>query len=105
MGIYERGKVEQKHPHTRKSGSVYLTSKLTTQPATESATPTCPEKGPEEGLANTSLIIIDEDELNFNNESQVIQRIIEEYERRLQEQLALARQDIATELEQQIQVS
>jgi len=35
----------------------------------------------------------------------VIQRIIEEYERRLQEQLALARQDIATELEQQIQVS
>jgi len=53
---------------------------------------------------NTSLIIIDEDELNLNNESQVIQRIIEEYERRLQEQLALARQDIATELEQQIQV-
>nr|XP_036671686.1 pericentrin isoform X2 [Drosophila suzukii] len=73
------------------------------KPATESPTPTCPEKGPEEGLANTSLIIIDEDELNFNNESQVIQRIIEEYERRLQEQLALARQDIATELEQQIQ--
>ncbi|XP_032599457.1 nuclear mitotic apparatus protein 1 isoform X3 [Drosophila grimshawi] len=52
---------------------------------------------------NSSLIIIDEDELNFKNESQVIQRIIEEYERRLQEQLALARQDIATELEQQIQ--
>ncbi|KRF84850.1 golgin subfamily A member 4 isoform X4 [Drosophila virilis] len=52
---------------------------------------------------NSSLIIIDEDELNLNNESQVIQRIIEEYERRLQEQLALARQDIATELEQQIQ--
>ncbi|XP_068142656.1 golgin subfamily A member 4 isoform X2 [Drosophila tropicalis] len=52
---------------------------------------------------NTSLIIIDEDELNFHNESQVIQRIIEEYERRLQEQLALARQDIANELEQQIQ--
>ncbi|XP_016965608.1 pericentrin isoform X3 [Drosophila biarmipes] len=73
------------------------------KPATESPTPTCPEKGPEEGLANTSLIIIDEDELNFNNESQVIQRIIEEYEKRLQEQLALARQDIATELEQQIQ--
>ncbi|KAH8364419.1 hypothetical protein KR084_006832 [Drosophila pseudotakahashii] len=73
------------------------------KPATESPTPTCPEKGAGEGLANTSLIIIDEDELNFNNESQVIQRIIEEYERRLQEQLALARQDIATELEQQIQ--
>ncbi|XP_070071751.1 rootletin isoform X2 [Drosophila takahashii] len=73
------------------------------KPATESPTPTCPEKGAVEGLANTSLIIIDEDELNFNNESQVIQRIIEEYERRLQEQLALARQDIATELEQQIQ--
>ncbi|XP_030571697.1 golgin subfamily A member 4 isoform X2 [Drosophila novamexicana] len=52
---------------------------------------------------NSSLIIIDEDELNLNNESQVIRRIIEEYERRLQEQLALARQDIATELEQQIQ--
>lgn len=43
--------------------------------------------------------------MNFNNESQVIQRIIEEYERRLQEQLALARQDIANELEQHIQVS
>lgn len=43
--------------------------------------------------------------MNLNNESQVIQRIIEEYERRLQEQLALARQDIATELEQQIQVT
>lgn len=53
---------------------------------------------------STSLIIIDEDELNLNNESQVIQRIIEEYERRLQEQLALARQDIVAELEQQIQV-
>ncbi|XP_023178118.2 pericentrin isoform X3 [Drosophila hydei] len=53
--------------------------------------------------ASNSLIIIDEDELNLNNESQVIQRIIEEYERRLQEQLTLARQDIATELEKQIQ--
>ncbi|XP_064545021.1 golgin subfamily A member 4 isoform X2 [Drosophila montana] len=60
--------------------------------------PTTPAQNP-----NSSLIIIDEDELNLNNESQVIQRIIEEYERRLQEQLALARQDIATELEQQIQ--
>ncbi|KAH8379772.1 hypothetical protein KR009_007140, partial [Drosophila setifemur] len=75
------------------------------------AAPTCPERGSGEGsgevsgegIANTSLIIIDEDELNFNNESQVIQRIIEEYERRLQEQLALARQDIANELELQIQ--
>ncbi|XP_017955732.1 nuclear mitotic apparatus protein 1 isoform X2 [Drosophila navojoa] len=52
---------------------------------------------------SASLIIIDEDELNLNNESQVIQRIIDEYERRLQEQLALARQDIVAELEQQIQ--
>lgn len=42
--------------------------------------------------------------MNCKNESQVIQRIIEEYERRLQEQLALARQDMANELEQQIQV-
>ncbi|XP_039487483.1 pericentrin isoform X2 [Drosophila santomea] len=73
------------------------------KPATESPQRTCPDQASAEGVANTSLIIIDEDELNFNNESQVIQRIIEEYERRLQEQLALARQDIATELEQQIQ--
>ncbi|XP_017040316.1 pericentrin isoform X3 [Drosophila ficusphila] len=73
------------------------------KPETESPARTCPEKGSGDGPANTSLIIIDEDELNFNNESQVIQRIIEEYEKRLQEQLALARQDIATELEQQIQ--
>ncbi|XP_017065718.1 pericentrin isoform X3 [Drosophila eugracilis] len=73
------------------------------KPETESTAVTCPEKGFVDGPVNTSLIIIDEDELNFNNESQVIQRIIEEYERRLQEQLALARQDIATELEQQIQ--
>ncbi|KAI8037703.1 hypothetical protein M5D96_009203 [Drosophila gunungcola] len=73
------------------------------KPATESPARTCAEKDSGDGPANTSLIIIDEDELNFNNESQVIQRIIEEYERRLQEQLALARQDIATELEQQIQ--
>lgn len=54
---------------------------------------------------NTSLIIIDQDELNCNNEAQVIQKIIDEYERRLQEQLALAREDIVHELEQQIQVS
>ncbi|XP_043649972.1 golgin subfamily A member 4 isoform X3 [Drosophila teissieri] len=73
------------------------------KPAPESPQRTCPDQESAEGVANTSLIIIDEDELNFNNESQVIQRIIEEYERRLQEQLALARQDIATELEQQIQ--
>ncbi|KMY99677.1 protein lava lamp isoform X8 [Drosophila simulans] len=73
------------------------------KPATESPERTCPDQESAGGVANTSLIIIDEDELNFNNESQVIQRIIEEYERRLQEQLALARQDIATELEQQIQ--
>uniref|UniRef100_A0A1I8NVR8 Pericentrin/AKAP-450 centrosomal targeting domain-containing protein n=1 Tax=Stomoxys calcitrans TaxID=35570 RepID=A0A1I8NVR8_STOCA len=52
---------------------------------------------------NTSLIIIDTDELNSNNETQIIQKIIEEYERRLQEQLALAREDIVHELEQQIQ--
>ncbi|XP_065360071.1 A-kinase anchor protein 9 isoform X3 [Calliphora vicina] len=52
---------------------------------------------------NTSLIIIDQDELNSNNEAQVIQKIIDEYERRLQEQLALAREDIVHELEQQIQ--
>ncbi|XP_033149655.1 rootletin isoform X3 [Drosophila busckii] len=66
--------------------------------------PTCAEAAtPAAAAGNTSLIIIDEDELNPNNESQVIQRIIAEYERRLQEQLALARQDIATELEQQIQ--
>ncbi|KAM7357976.1 pericentrin-like protein isoform 3-T3 [Cochliomyia hominivorax] len=52
---------------------------------------------------NTSLIIIDQDELNCNNEAQVIQKIIDEYERRLQEQLALAREDIVHELEQQIQ--
>ncbi|XP_030386056.1 pericentrin [Scaptodrosophila lebanonensis] len=62
-----------------------------------------------QAVRNASLIIIDEDELNFandkdnDNESQVIRRIIEEYERRLQEQLALARQDIAAELEQHIQ--
>ncbi|XP_022211340.2 pericentrin isoform X3 [Drosophila obscura] len=79
------------------------------KPAPESPPRTCPDEGAaeEEGsptaVPNISLIIIDEDELNFNNESQVIQRIIEEYERRLQEQLALARQDIANELEQQIQ--
>nr|NP_001261861.1 Pericentrin-like protein, isoform J [Drosophila melanogaster]AGB94554.1 Pericentrin-like protein, isoform J [Drosophila melanogaster] len=72
------------------------------KPATESPERTCPDQESAGGVANTSLIIIDEDELNFNNESQVIQRIIEEYEKRLQEQLALARQDIATELEQQI---
>lgn len=54
---------------------------------------------------NTSLLIIDQDELNSNNESQVIQKIIDEYERRLQEQLALAREDIAHEFVQQIQVS
>ncbi|XP_067648426.1 centrosome-associated protein CEP250 isoform X3 [Eurosta solidaginis] len=53
--------------------------------------------------ANTSLIIIDQDELNLYNESQVIQKIIEEYERRLQEQLTLAREDIVRELEVQIQ--
>ncbi|XP_060659557.1 golgin subfamily A member 4 isoform X5 [Drosophila nasuta] len=69
-----------------------------TCPANEEEAPPTPAQNP-----NASLIIIDEDELNLNNESQVIQRIIEEYERRLQEQLALARQDIATELEQQIQ--
>ncbi|XP_017112487.1 pericentrin isoform X4 [Drosophila elegans] len=73
------------------------------KPATESPARTCAEKDSGDGPTNTSLIIIDEDELNLNNESQVIQRIIEEYERRLQEQLALARQDIANELEQQIQ--
>ncbi|ALC44617.1 cp309, partial [Drosophila busckii] len=67
--------------------------------------PTCAEAAtPAAAAGNTSLIIIDEDELNPNNESQVIQRIIAEYERRLQEQLALARQDIDTELEQQIQI-
>ncbi|XP_053954601.1 pericentrin isoform X2 [Anastrepha ludens] len=53
--------------------------------------------------SNTSFIIIDKDELNLHNESQVIQKIIEEYERRLQEQLALAREDIVRELEVQIQ--
>ncbi|KAH8234866.1 hypothetical protein KR032_004625 [Drosophila birchii] len=76
------------------------------KPASESPARTCirdEEIGAGDGPANTSLIIIDEDELNLNNESQVIQRIIEEYEKRLQEQLALARQDIANELEQQIQ--
>ncbi|XP_043065540.2 golgin subfamily A member 4 isoform X6 [Drosophila bipectinata] len=78
------------------------------KPEARSPARTCPvaesaDKSSPGGLANTSLIIIDEDELNFNNESQVIQRIIEEYERRLQEQLALARQDIANELEQHIQ--
>ncbi|XP_037934625.1 golgin subfamily A member 4 isoform X3 [Teleopsis dalmanni] len=52
---------------------------------------------------NTSLIIIDQDELNMNNESQVIQQIIEQYECRLQEQLTLARKDIVIALEQQIQ--
>lgn len=54
--------------------------------------------------SNTSLIIIDQDELNLHNESQVIQKIIEEYEKRLQEQLTLAREDIVRELETQIQV-
>ncbi|XP_011188348.1 A-kinase anchor protein 9 isoform X3 [Zeugodacus cucurbitae] len=53
--------------------------------------------------SNTSLIIIDQDELNLHNESQVIQKIIEEYEKRLQEQLTLAREDIVRELETQIQ--
>ncbi|XP_058985216.1 pericentrin isoform X2 [Musca domestica] len=52
---------------------------------------------------NTSLIIIDTDELTTNNETQIIQKIIDEYERRLQEQVALAREDIVHELEQQIQ--
>lgn len=55
--------------------------------------------------SNTSLIIIDQDELNLHNESQVIQKIIEEYEKRLQEQVTLAREDIVRELETQIQVS
>ncbi|XP_034122450.1 A-kinase anchor protein 9 isoform X3 [Drosophila guanche] len=79
------------------------------KPAVESPPRTCPGAGAAEvegsksAAPNISLIIIDEDELNFNNESQVVQRIIEEYERRLQEQLALARQDIANELERQIQ--
>ena len=40
----------------------------------------------------------------MNNESQVIQRIIEEYEKRLQEQVQLAKEDIVHELELQIQV-
>uniref|UniRef100_A0A1A9WE88 Pericentrin/AKAP-450 centrosomal targeting domain-containing protein n=1 Tax=Glossina brevipalpis TaxID=37001 RepID=A0A1A9WE88_9MUSC len=57
----------------------------------------------------SSLIIIDQDEflsnVNINNEAQIIQKIIDEYESRLQEQLALAREDIVHELEQQIQVS
>ncbi|XP_012159828.1 pericentrin isoform X3 [Ceratitis capitata] len=53
--------------------------------------------------SNTSLIIIDQDELNLHNESQVIQKIIEEYEKRLQEQVTLAREDIVRELETQIQ--
>ncbi|XP_061394328.1 myosin-2 heavy chain-like, partial [Musca vetustissima] len=54
---------------------------------------------------NTSLIIIDTDELMTaaNNETQIIQKIIDEYERRLQEQVTLAREDIVHELEQQIQ--
>lgn len=82
---------------------------LHTQPTTPKSSVTCQaEPTPSSPLLaenpNQSLIIIDEDELNCKNESQVIQRIIEEYERRLQEQLALARQDMANELEQQIQV-
>lgn len=82
---------------------------LHAQPTTPKSSGTCQaEPTPASPLLaenpNQSLIIIDEDELNCKNESQVIQRIIEEYERRLQEQLALARQDMANELEQQIQV-
>lgn len=60
-------------------------------------------------INRSSLIIIDQDELldnvHVNNEAQVIQKIIDEYESRLQEQLALAKADIVYELEQQIQVS
>ncbi|KAL9904593.1 pericentrin-like protein isoform 2-T2 [Glossina fuscipes fuscipes] len=58
-------------------------------------------------INRSSLIIIDQDELlnsvYVNNEAQVIQKIIDEYESRLQEQLALAKADIVYELEQQIQ--
>lgn len=80
---------------------------LHTQPSKPKTSRTCQDEPTPSPIAenpNQSLIIIDEDELNCKNESQVIQRIIEEYERRLQEQLALARQDMANELEQQIQV-
>ncbi|XP_073837284.1 pericentrin-like protein isoform X4 [Musca autumnalis] len=69
-------------------------------PATSSSSPVAQSNN---NNNNTSLIIIDTDELNTNNETQIIQKIIDEYERRLQEQVALAREDIVHELEQQIQ--
>ncbi|XP_055905923.1 A-kinase anchor protein 9 isoform X3 [Eupeodes corollae] len=67
------------------------------KPNTPPKSPIVPNKSPP-----TSLIIIDQDELN-NEESQVIQKIIGEYDRRLQEQVTLAREDIVRELENQIQ--
>lgn len=53
---------------------------------------------------DNSLLIIDQDELNVHNESQVI-KIIDDYDRRLQEQVTLAREDIVRELADKIQVS
>ncbi|EDW19719.2 pericentrin isoform X2 [Drosophila mojavensis] len=98
--LKERIKFYERH----QSDDDYLPAQLKSPTTCQNVRQDAVEVDPTAGQnPSTSLIIIDEDELNLNNESQVIQRIIEEYERRLQEQLALARQDIVAELEQQIQ--
>lgn len=43
--------------------------------------------------------------INPNNELNELSQIIAEYDRRLQEQVTLARQDVLVELEKNIQVS
>ncbi|KAL5276406.1 AKAP9 family protein [Megaselia abdita] len=58
------------------------------------------EKDAENNMS--TFLIIDQDELS-KNDTQVIQKIIDDYERRLQEQIALAKQDFVTELENQFQ--
>lgn len=60
------------------------------------------EKDAENNLS--TFLIIDQDELS-KNDTQVIQKIIDDYERRLQEQIALAKQDFVNELDSQFQVS
>lgn len=60
------------------------------------------EKDAENNMS--TFLIIDQDELS-KNDTQIIQNIKDDYERRLQEQLTLAKQDFVNELERQFQVS
>lgn len=60
------------------------------------------EKDAENNLS--TFLIIDQDELS-KNDAQVIQKIIDDYDRRLQEQIGLAKQDFVNELDRQFQVS